>query len=236
MRRLGVRFKAWTLLVAVAIVAVLLAAARGESGPGTMIAIIGACICYLAYERYAEVVSLRRARGLTTSRSQKAFLILASAIIAVSVIGLSDIAFLAGYCGFLKVAYETVVVSHWTPYNDSGYMGIGVVIGVVFALAVASCLRRNVWTEDRTVSRFPGRWLKLWPAILAVLITLALGLEEMRQRWRFCTMMADYHASAEWRAANPKKAALHALLKRWYQKVALRPWLPIHPDQIRPEL
>jgi hypothetical protein len=236
MQRPRVRFKAWTLLVAVGIVAVSLAAARVESAPGAGIAIIGSCISYLAYKRYSEAVALRRSGGLTTSRLQKAVLLLASATAAATVIGLSDIGFLAGYYGYLKVIDETVWMSHWTPYNDAKFMGTGVVIGVMLALGVASSLRRTLLADDRAVSGRPRRWLKLWPIMVTVLILLALGLENWRERWQFCAMMADYHAGPEARADGPKKAALHAWLKRWYEKAAVRPWLPIDPDHIPPEL
>ena len=114
MQRRSFRFKAWTLLVAVAIVAVSLAAARVESAPGAGIAIIGSCISFLAYKRYSEPVALRRAKGLTTSRSRKSILLLGSATIAATVIGFADIGFLASYYGYLKVINETVLMSHWS--------------------------------------------------------------------------------------------------------------------------
>jgi hypothetical protein len=44
---------------------------------------------------------------------------------AMAIIVVSDLAFLAGYYGFLGLAYETVVMSHWTPYDDPGYMATG---------------------------------------------------------------------------------------------------------------
>jgi hypothetical protein len=223
-------------MVAVAILAVCLAATRAESAPGAAIAIIGTCVSYLAYKRYSDAMSLRLARGLTTSRSQKAGLLLASATIASAVIGLSDIAFLIGYYGYLKLAHETVVRSHWTPDRDPSYMATGMIIGVILALGVASSLRRTVCSQKRTESGHPRRWLKLWPVGLVILIGASWGAEEMRERYSFCRMMADYHAGPKAKADGLKNAALHAWLKQWYERAAIRPWLPIHPSRVPPGL
>jgi hypothetical protein len=172
-------------MVAVAIVAVTLAAARAESAPSAAIAIVGACISYLAYKRYAEAVSLRRASSLTTSASQKVRMLFVSATIAAVVIGLSDIAFLTGYYGYLKIAYEIVVTDHWTPYDDPGYMATGGIIGVILALCVASSLRRTVCSPQRTEPEQPRRWLKLWPVGLVLLIGACWA-------WRRCG--SDIHS------------------------------------------
>lgn len=236
MRPSGAGIKAWTLMVAVAIVAVSLAAARAESAPSAAIAIVGGCISYLAYKRYTEAVSLRRASGLTTSPSRKMGMFLASVTVAAVVIGLSDIGFLTGYYGFMKIAYNIVVMSHWTPYDDAGFMATGGMIGVVLALCVASSLRRTVCSHQRTEPGQPRRWLKLWPVGLVMLIGASLVAEEMRERYAFCRMMAEYHAGPEAKADGLKKAALHAWLKRWYERAAIRPWLPVHPRHLPPGL
>ena len=207
-----------------------------RSAPGAAIAIVGACISYLAYQRYSEAVSLRQTSGLTTSPSQKVGLFLGSVTMAGVVIGLSDIAFLTGYYGYLKVAYETVVMSHWTPYDDPGYMATGGIIGVILALCVASSLRRTVCSHKRTDSEHPRHWLKLWPVGLVMLMGTSLGAEQMRERYSFCRMMAEYHAGPEAKADGLEKAALHAWLKRWYERAAIRPWLPVHPRRVPPGL
>jgi hypothetical protein len=147
MRPPGAGIRSWSIMVAVAIVALLLAAVRVESAPGSGIAIVLSCIGYLAYKRYSESVAPRLAGGATISRSRKAGLILSSSALAATIIGLSDLAFLAGYYGFLRIAYEVVVMSHWTPYRDPGYMGLGVVIGGILALSVAWSLRHFVWSN-----------------------------------------------------------------------------------------
>ncbi len=108
MRQSGVRFKAWMLMVTVATVAVSLAVVRVDGAPGATVAIIGSCIFCLAHKRYSEAVALRRAKDLTMSRSQKAVQVLTAVTIAAAVIGVSDIAFLVGYYGYLKIASETI--------------------------------------------------------------------------------------------------------------------------------
>ena len=73
-------------MVAVAIVAMSCAAARVGSAPGAAVAIVGACVSYLAFERYCESVARREAGGATIGRLKKAVLLLESALIATEVI------------------------------------------------------------------------------------------------------------------------------------------------------
>jgi hypothetical protein len=103
--------------------------------------------------------------------------------VAATVIGLSDIAFLAGYYGYLEIASWAFRGLPWI-YHDAGYMGDGVIIGVIVALWVASSLRNAFWAHD--AGGLAGRrhwWLKLWPAVVATLVAVAVGLEEMRWWW-----------------------------------------------------
>jgi hypothetical protein len=223
-------------MLSVAIVAVTLATARAQSAPSAAIAIVGACISYLAYTRYAEAVSLRQASGLATSPSQRAGMVFDSVAIAAVVIGFSDIAFLTGYHGCLKIAYQVNARTHWTPYDDPGYMATGGMIGVILALCVASSLRQTFSPHHRMESGKPRRWLKLWPVGLVMLIGAWLCAEEMRERYSFCRRMAEYHAGLEAKAEGLKQAALHASLKRWYERAAIRPWWPVHPKRVPPGL
>jgi hypothetical protein len=167
-------------------------------------------------------------------RRHRAALALASAGIAAWIIGASDLAFLAGYYGFLRLAYQTVVMSHWTPYGDPGYLGMAAVIGVVLALPVTSSLRGALWPPGKP--SLPRRRLKRWPFAVGICVGSLLIADEMRERYSFCRMMAAYHASPEARADAPNQAALHDWLRRWYEQAAIRPWLPIHPDRIPPDL
>jgi hypothetical protein len=50
----------------------------------------------------------------------------------------SDVAFLSGYYGFLKLANELILCTHWTPDDDPIYMGTGVIIGLSLALCLAA--------------------------------------------------------------------------------------------------
>ncbi|MHC5539025.1 hypothetical protein ACYOEI_12475 [Singulisphaera rosea] len=232
MQRAKQGVKAWSLMAAVAIVAVVLAAARPDSAPGAAVAIVGACIAYLAFKTYAERISLRQAQGLSTSRWLKICLGFSSSATAILILGLSDLAFLIGYFGFLKIASEVVVSSHWTPYADAGYMLTGGLFGMIFALVVASTLRRRTRSQPDPDSSRPRRWAGLWPIGLVLLLGAALVAEELRQRYSFCRMMAEYHAGPEAKADGLANAATHAWLKQWYERAAIRPWLPIHPSQV----
>jgi hypothetical protein len=253
MRRPNSGLRMWSLGVAVAIVAVSFAAARAESAPGAAIVIVGTCVSLLAYKRYSEAIALRQAGDATISRSQKAGLVLTSATFALAIIGLSDLAFLAGYYGFLRVAYEAVVWSHWTPYDDRNYMGIGVVIGVALALCVASSVRHLVRSPEATRTHL--RWLRLWPIALTVCVGSLLVAEEMRERYSYCRMMADYHAEraqrirpSDARIQGPdgdswqpspeavlRRAGYHRSLTEKYDFAARYPWLPIAPDPPEPQ-
>lgn len=232
MRRLDARLRLGALMGTVAVGAVSLAAIRVDSAPVAGMAIIGSCVVLLASRRYSEVAALRDATGSRPGPWTRGRQLLGAATIASIVIGISDLAFLVGYHGFLKVADETNRMNHWTPYYDPIYMATGALIGTGLAVWVGSCLRQFFWTGPTS----PRRWRVLWPVALVAIHALALGMEEMRQRWEFCTMMAAYHAGPEAQKDGPEKAALHNWLSRWYEKAALRPWLPIHPDRIPPEL
>jgi hypothetical protein len=72
---------------------------------------------------------------------------LASAAIAAAFIGLSDLAFLAGYYGYMEYSESTDRTCHWTPYRESDYVATGVSIGFVLALCVASSMRRTFWPQ-----------------------------------------------------------------------------------------
>ncbi len=236
MRHPGPTFRTWCLMAVVAVVAVCAAATRPKSARSAAVAIVGTCVLVLAHKGYTEAVARRLADGAAISRSQRASLALASATLAAAVLGLADLAFLAGYFGFLRLAYQTVVMSHWTPYDDPGYQVTGVVIGVGLALSVASSLRHTVWPFGASKMPRRWRWRWLWPVALAALVAGALAADEMRERYTFCRMMAEYHAGTEARADGPKKAAVHDWLRRWYERAAIRPWLPIHPNRLPPGL
>jgi hypothetical protein len=234
MRRSGLEIKVGSLMAAVAIAAVDLATPV-ESAHVAMIGAITACIAYLAYNRYSEAVSLRQTSGLRTGPAQKAGVLLSSVALALVVVGLSDLAFLIGYHCFLKAADGIVLTNHWSAYDDPNYIATGAVIGSALALWVALCLRRAVHAHDRPDSWRTWRWLKLlWPVLLVIVLgTLFVG-HHVWKRYCFCMRMAEYHDT--WpMAEGPRGAAAHAWLKQWYKRTAIRPWLPVHPEQVPPE-
>ena len=103
--------------------------------------IVGACISYLTYKRYSGAVAFRNARGMATSRPRGAALLLSSATIAAAIIGLSDLAFLAGYYSYMEYAQNAERTCHWTPYREYDYVATGVSIGFVLGLCVALSTR-----------------------------------------------------------------------------------------------
>jgi Ni/Fe-hydrogenase subunit HybB-like protein len=233
MQRHSMRLKAWVVMVAIAIVAICCAVVTHVEGAlGNAIAIVVSCAACLTYKRYSELLAVRRASGLTTSRSEKRRLFVKSAAISLVVIGLSDAAFLAGYYGFLKFADAIVSESHWSPYIDPAYMLAAAIVGGSLALRVASSLRSTLWQSQGNSLLGSRGWLKLLPVLVALFIFITLGAVEMRERWKFCTMMARYHGGPQALADGQKKAALHAWLKRWYEEASVRPWRPIHPDVV----
>jgi hypothetical protein len=218
-----------------AIVAVTLAIIHVESAHSAAIVLVVVCISCLAYMRYSESISLSQERGSTTNPSHKIRIFLASVTIATIVIGLSDLAFLIGYYGYLRVADAIILTSHATPSSIPGHMMVGWVFGILLALSVASCLRRTVWIQDRRKSWPARRCLKLWwPVGLLIMIGLLLVVDYEWERYSFCVVMAEYHTSAESKSEGLKKTALHAWLKDWYKRAAIRPWLPVHPDRLLP--
>jgi hypothetical protein len=235
MRRSGLEIKVGSLLAAVAIIAVDLAT-PAESAHVAMIGTITTCIAYLAFNRYSEAVSLRQTSGLRTGPAQKAGVLLSSVTLALVVVGLSDLAFLIGYYGFLYAAYGIVVMSHWSPYGDPDYIATGGVIGSALALWVALCLRRTVYAHNRHELWRTGRWLKpLWPVLLVIVLGALFAGHHVWKRYCFCMYVAGCHDT--WpMSEGPKGAALHAWLKQWYKRAAIRPWLPVHPEQVPPEL
>jgi hypothetical protein len=146
LRQHAVRFKAWSIMVAVAIVAICCSVATHiESSLSNALAIIVSCAACLTYRRYFESLALRQARGLITSETEKRILLARSAMFAVMILGLSDAAFMTGYYGFLKVGFLLGVAARRSPHDDPVFIILGGGVGMVLALKVASWLRSTVW-------------------------------------------------------------------------------------------
>ncbi len=231
------RLNLWVLMVAIVFVAFgLVAAVRPRNAGGVGTAIVGACVVCLAYKRLSNVVSLRQAKGLATSRSRKLGLFLVSSAIATAVIAFSDLAFLIGRLGYGKTIDSIFAQNHSRVSDEPGHMLIGLGIGVSLTIGVASSLRRVFLSTYVTVFGHSRRWKMMRPVGLAILLGAVFGGELMRERYVHCQFMAEYHAGPQARIDVPNKAALHAWLSRWYERAALRPWLPVEPDRIPPEL
>jgi hypothetical protein len=85
---------------------------------------------------------------MATSRQQKLTLLLTSIIVAVTLIGLSDAAFLAGYLGYsvliaeLGLGYQRALLRH---HYEVEQLILGAMFGFIMAMTVAYALRRMIW-------------------------------------------------------------------------------------------
>ncbi len=138
------RLKLWWLMAVVAIAAVACAVGREHGGLAAGAALVCACIIALASIRYADFMGLREVQGLATSRTRKALIALNAMVVAVLVIGLSDLAFLAGYFGYMKLFPR--ISSRWTQYDDPSWMAMSAAAGTALAVRVAIALRRRLWS------------------------------------------------------------------------------------------
>ena len=211
------------LLISVGFAALLMAANRTRS----IAAIMGACTVCLAYIRTSDILASRRAEEIATSRWQRSVIMLTSAAIAVAIVGFADLAFVLGYFGYLRFLAEIHIRSKQTPFADISLMGLA--IGFVMALVIASRLKGFLWTIGSTPRRDRPRWSTLWPLASIVAVGLWLGAVLMRERVEFCRKMVAYHAGRERVARRAKSASRHANLKEWYKHTMWRPWLPVAP-------
>jgi hypothetical protein len=130
------------MMAVIGAAALILAMRRVDSAPAVSVCVFAACAWYLASRRFAEAMARRAAEGLTTSRAQRARILVGAACIAVVAIGLPDGAFLAGYYGYMEAIRATIVIRNWSPDYEPWHMTMGVVIGIMSALYVASIVRR----------------------------------------------------------------------------------------------
>jgi len=142
---MGVRRGRLTLgrmMAVIGVAALILAMRRVDSAPAVSLCVFAACAWYLASRRFAEAMARRAAEGLTTSRAQRARILVRAACLAVVAIGLPDGAFLAGYYGYMEAIRATIILKNWSPDYDPWHMTMGAVIGIMSALYVASIVRR----------------------------------------------------------------------------------------------
>jgi hypothetical protein len=126
-------------------------------------------------------------------------------------------------------------ISDWSPIVDLGWTGTAVVVGTAWALYIAASLRRAFWTP--ALPWAPRPWRRLWPVAATVLLGILMVLAEpirefeetMPYRVSFCRLMATYHGKLAEKAGSPGEAEFNARMKRYYERAAYRPWLPIVP-------
>ena len=224
MRPIGSVFTIRSLMFVVAIVALILAATRMESTEVVAISLVGGCIALLTYLRFSQTVALKQAAGETIDGARKKRILLSSATLAVTIIGLSDLAFLAGFFGLVSLTYE----SRRFDYVPA------ILLGGVLALLVASSLRQTLWT--RKPSRSSLWWITLWPVALAMIIGGLVIAESAIARYSYCRQMAERHALLQAQPYGSDIAAFHARRKRWYERAAFRPWMTTDPWKISRDL
>lgn len=232
MRR--VRFGTRGLLLTVAFSAVGLAfyrvVSREDADTDFGLGLVIASAAVLAIVRMVGEIARCRAAGKALTLAQIASLFLGSTLIAAAIIGISDLSFLIVH-QFARTLGDRRIMEHGEPRP---LYDLGILAGVTVAVLVASRLRQAFWTSTNARPR-PGRprWIMLWPIGAVALLALAMGIEQMRERWEFCRMMVSYHAGRKSEAVDRNEAVLHAWLKREYERTMWRPWLPLHPDPPR---
>jgi hypothetical protein len=132
-------------MAAIGVSALFFAALRVEAAPAVGIPIVGACVCYLAYRWLTAAMARREAVGSATGRLQKARLVAMSAVVAMAIIGLADVAFLVGYFGYMEFMRAPFIVARRVPYSEPRHVMMASVFGVTLALCVASMLRWMIW-------------------------------------------------------------------------------------------
>jgi hypothetical protein len=140
------------MMAAIGVAALCCAAVRVESGPAISTCIVAACVWYLTYRRFAQAMAHREAEGLTTSRSQKARILVRCAIFALVVIGLPDAAFLAGFYGYMSYIHSTISMADMLefPHSELEHIAQGAVCGIILALCAAGFLKWIIWPLIRS--------------------------------------------------------------------------------------
>jgi hypothetical protein len=148
MQRQQLRLEIRGIMAAVAVSALILGVYRVDVAPSISVGLIVGSILVLAYKRYSDALAQVVNDERVATRSQKLTLLLTSIIVAVTLIGLSDAAFLAGYFGYpllwgtFGVAYQSNGPS--LQHDVEQYI-IGAMFGLIMALTVAYALRRLIW-------------------------------------------------------------------------------------------
>jgi hypothetical protein len=144
-----IRLEIRGIMAAVAVSALLLWVCRADLPPiiAAIFFIVGPALA-LTWKRYSDALAQPLNAKQVTTRKQKITLLLTSFTVAVTVIGLSDFAFLVGYFGYSVLmaeagfGYRNVLLRH--QYEVSQLL-IGAMFGLIMALTVAYALRLLIW-------------------------------------------------------------------------------------------
>ena len=125
------RITLWRMMVAVALAAVVLAVVQGFLEPSGPIgaSIVGACVVILAASIARETIRRESSEGVVSDIEGKIAVGIMSATIALSLVFLSDLAFLAGY--FLTGFFLTFQQNH--VYYERSIHPVGLLVGGVTA-------------------------------------------------------------------------------------------------------
>jgi hypothetical protein len=137
-------------MATVAVSALILCVYRVDVAPSVTVVLILLSTSVLAYKRYSYGLAQRVSEKPVTTRSQKITLLLTSVIVAVTLIGLSDAAFLVGYYGYVELLvpisfhYQSRVAGT-SRAPEVPELVSGIICGFMMAMAVAYALRRMIW-------------------------------------------------------------------------------------------
>jgi hypothetical protein len=110
------------------------------------------CIASLTCKLAADQLLSRRAERVETGWLQRVGIVSASAVIAVAVLGASDVAFVVTYWGYMVAAYVANGMPHYQPFNEPGHVLIGAVLGGIVALRTASRVSRLLRIRGATAA------------------------------------------------------------------------------------
>jgi hypothetical protein len=154
MQRPGLRLEIRGIMAAVAVSALILGVYRVDVAPSVAVVLILGSTSVLAYKRYSDAMAQRVNAEHPATRSQKITLLMTSVIVAVTLIGLSDAAFLAGYLGYavliaeLGFGYQNALLlrAHFAGAKlEVQHLLIGAMFGFIMAMIVAYALRLMIW-------------------------------------------------------------------------------------------
>jgi hypothetical protein len=158
MQRSKIRLEIRGIMAAIAVSALILGVYRADVAPSVAVVLIVGSTSVLTYKVYSDLLTQAAREVQVITLLNKIALSLTAATVAVTFIGLSDVAFLAGYYGFVEM-----FTPFWTRYETDRQLGLedhllGACCGFISAMAAAYALKRTIWpivTEPRGSKRIP---------------------------------------------------------------------------------